>query len=359
MVASVTASSTRFRRSTRGAIDEEHPGGLRVQVAAPRGRLGGADAGTRDRGAHHRSGAIFGEIVFIDLGRDDLVVAGGAKRGEIALTEHAALLEHLACAEAQRVPHDGAERAADGDPAEAHRQPRRSCSTIWARMDTAISAGERAPIRRPTGPKIRAIVRLVEAASAEALEPASVGLSAAEAAHVEGLRAERDLERGVVELGVVGERHHGGARVEVELFERAIGPGVHKLHAGKAGLGGEGRAGVDHDDLEAGERRHLRERLGDVHGADEDEAQRGIVRLEEGRGALASLDRDTLIAIGRAPGRLVELGRVALGARLARVVEALFPGGDRGREHGDPLALAVFAELLEGRDLHSSASTKT
>ena len=42
---------------------------------------------------------------------------------------------------------------------------------------------------------------------------------------------------------------------------------------GKAAVGGEGAARVDHGDLVAGQRRHRRQRLGDVHRADHDQPQ--------------------------------------------------------------------------------------
>ena len=76
---------------------------------------------------------------------------GRGERGDVVGAEDAALLDH-ARAGAQRVDVDRAERVAPGRPRRTSCAPRAARRRSRARIDTAISAGERAPIARPTGP---------------------------------------------------------------------------------------------------------------------------------------------------------------------------------------------------------------
>src|SRR5262249_58866144 len=63
---------------------------------------------------------------------------------------------------------------------------------------------------KPDGAVEPVEVGLGEAAAPEPPEARCVRLPAAEAADVEGTRAQPRLERGVVELGIVRQRHDGG-----------------------------------------------------------------------------------------------------------------------------------------------------
>lgn len=70
-------------------------------------------------------------------------------------TEHKALAQPPA-GQGHGMGEDRALRLVERNGSEAH-QPRLSRSVIWARMDSAISAGLRAPMSSPTGAWMRAI----------------------------------------------------------------------------------------------------------------------------------------------------------------------------------------------------------
>src|SRR5262249_10900889 len=152
--------------------------------------------------------------------------------------------------------------------------------------------------------------------------PRGVRLPAAEAANVERVRAQRHVERWVVELWVVRERDDGGATVRGEGGERLVGPLGRALHAGEAVVGRERTPRVDHHRGESGQGGHPCQRLGDVDGADEDQAQRRVEGLEKDRGAVL-LDGGRLVA-GGGEARGVEQGRGdTLRRRPARLEESL------------------------------------
>src|SRR5690606_8894972 len=75
----------------------------------------------------------------------------------------------------------------------------------------------------------------------------------AEATEVEGARGERGADRRIVELGIVGQRDDGRARVEPDRGQRLVGPVVAYVLAGEAGGGPERLARVhDHRIVAAG-----------------------------------------------------------------------------------------------------------
>jgi hypothetical protein len=196
-----------------------------------------------------------------------------------------------------------------------------------------------------------------EATPAEALETGGVRLAAAEAADVEGVAAERGLEGGVVELGVVREGDDRGAAIELEPGERLVGPEGDARDAGETGLGREGCARVDDDDLEAGERRHLRERLRHVDGADHDEPERRVERRQEDRRA-GDLDGEALVAGGGVARCVKELGGDSFRRGLVRVEEPLLAGREGGGEDDRALVTAVAEDLVEVLGLHRAVTPR-
>ena len=88
-------------------------------------------------------------------------------------------------------------------------------------MDTAISAGVLAPMRRPTGPCRRASSASVRSkCSASRFLRAGLVARRAERADVEGVGTQRLQQRHVVELGVVRQRDDGRVRVGPQLAHR-------------------------------------------------------------------------------------------------------------------------------------------
>ena len=121
-------------------------------------------------------------------------------------------------------------------------------------------------------------------AMAQFLEPRHalrVGAAAAEGADVEAGRAQRDVERRVVQLRVVGEGDDGGAPVRRQGRHGLVRPVEGQGHAGEALGRGEGAARIDHGHREAERQRHRHQRLRDMHRADHDQAHRRVVRMDE------------------------------------------------------------------------------
>ena len=105
----------------------------------------------------------------------------------------------------------------------------------------------------------------------------------AERADIEGVRAQRHGERGIVELGIMGQGHHRGAAVGLEALQRLVRPFGRDGDTGKALVAGEGGARIDHGHEIARQRRHPRHRLRDVDGAHQDAAQARVEHLDEDR----------------------------------------------------------------------------
>src|SRR5262249_30083581 len=115
----------------------------------------------------------------------------------------------------------------------------------------------------------------------EPLDAAPVGLLRTERADIEAVTRKRMGERGVVDLGVVGERDEGGIAIDAERRQRDIGPLRDHLHVGKTLDRGKGRARIDDGHIVAEKPRDRGERLADVHGASDNELRRRNVHGEE------------------------------------------------------------------------------
>ncbi len=108
---------------------------------------------------------------------------------------------------------------------------------------------------------------LGDARLGQAILALGMGAPAAQRPDIEDVGPERRLERGIVELGIVGQRHHGRRDVEAHLLEGLVGPVLHDLDAGKAVGRGPGAAWIDDGDVEVEHGGHRRQALRDVHGA--------------------------------------------------------------------------------------------
>ncbi len=153
-VATVIASSIALAAAIAAASSSTTPAGAACRFARPvcaRSTVTPAPASAAARAAAAASSSSSPGSSRAPI---DLADAGGGEGGGVGGGEHAAFLEH-AVAGARGVREDRAEGLGDHDGPEPHGVAPRRAATISARIDTAISAGVRAPIRRPTGPRRR------------------------------------------------------------------------------------------------------------------------------------------------------------------------------------------------------------
>ena len=206
---------------------------------------------------------------------------------------------------------------------------RRSTAVICAITETAISAGLTAPISIPAGPWMRASVEFVVFQLFQPLQPAGMGAPAAEGGDVEGVAAQRGVQRRIVDLRVVGQGDDRRAAVRTNRGERVVGPVDDDLDARKPRLAGEGAARIDHRHGVARQGGHRRQRLGDVHRTDDDEAQGRVEHLKKGR-AVAGLGGAAAVTAERTLGG----GAVTVGRRVDELDSLMTtPGSAAYRGH--------------------------
>ena len=179
-----------------------------------------------------------------------------------------------------RMREDRADRIVDRDRPEFHaassflRRPAprvRSALMISASTATAISAGLDAPMSMPIGEWMRPIWSAVSAQRQQPFDALGVGLAAAQRADIEAAGVERGLQREIVDLGIMRQRGERGVAVERPRLQHVLRPFGMERHVGKAVRRGEGRARIDDLHVEAGDPRHRRQRLADMHRADRDQ----------------------------------------------------------------------------------------
>jgi hypothetical protein len=100
-------------------------------------------------GGKHRRGVVLAHVAGVEPGGDDAVLPRRAQRRHVRRAQRLALLQ-LAIGQAERMGQDRALGLIEGHGTEAH-QPCLSRWVIWAMTEIAISAGDFAPISRPTG----------------------------------------------------------------------------------------------------------------------------------------------------------------------------------------------------------------
>ncbi len=134
-------------------VDDQHAGILREQIAAPRKGAIDMHALARDRLGDLGRSDVLGHIARLEPRHHDVLDAGRLKRGHLGGADQRALLEHQTVL--PDAVHGGrAERLLRRDRAELHDAASGSCrsrAVISPMIETAISAGEIAPMWRPIG----------------------------------------------------------------------------------------------------------------------------------------------------------------------------------------------------------------
>ena len=135
-------------------------------------------------------------------------------------------------------------------PARASRPPSRPLRTATTslRIDSAVSSELVAPRSRPDRRGEALELGVGHPGGQQALAPGRLRAPRAHRADVDGVGAQRDGQRGVVELGVVREDDDRRRPVDpAQAPQRLVGPRDDDvLRAGEALAGGEARARVDH-----------------------------------------------------------------------------------------------------------------
>ena len=143
-----------IERIEAGLVDDQHALGARHQIGpAGEGRCHGEMIARHGLG-HGARGLVLGHVVGLEAHGHDARLARRGQGGDIGGGQPTALLEG-ATLELDAMGEKGALRLGQGHLGEDHAW--RRIAVIWARMETAISAGESAPMESPTGPFTRAI----------------------------------------------------------------------------------------------------------------------------------------------------------------------------------------------------------
>ena len=154
----------------------------------------------------------------------------------------------------------------------------------------------------------------------EPCKPTCMRLLRTQRADVEAIRTQGCRQRGVVELGIMGQGDQRAARPQRRLDQSLVRPVMGQRDAGKPRRGGEGRARIDDADTIFRKHRHWRQNLCDVDGADDDHVERRIVDGQEPDAAV-DLDRCAAIGAGCTASSDAQCGVVR-----SRVNQTLFAG---------------------------------
>ncbi len=137
-------------------IDDHQPVSPGEQVAAAGEGGSGADTVAGQRRCEPGGGLVLAHVVGLEPRHHHLGVAGVFERRHVRGAQDPALLED-GVGDPQAVGQNRAGAGVDGNGAEPHgAAPRRRIAVICARIEVAISPGDRAPMSRPTGPWSRA-----------------------------------------------------------------------------------------------------------------------------------------------------------------------------------------------------------
>ena len=113
---------------------------------------------------------------------------------------------------------------------------------------------------------------VVEVEQLEPLAPLGVVHARADRADVEGVRLERFHQRQVVQLGIVGQRQHGAAAVQLRFEHQVVGHHVHQRDAGQLPAAAVFFARVAHGDVVIHRGGDLRDEARQLAGADDEQA---------------------------------------------------------------------------------------
>jgi len=138
-----------------------------------------------------------------------------------------------------------------------------------------------APILRPTGPWIRAPSAAEKPRPARRCRRLSCVFRLPRGADVEGRRTQSPVERRIVELGIVGQRHQRRARISLYLGQCFIRPAPVDAEPGEALDLGECRARINDQDIVARQICELRQGLCDMYRIDQNQPERRVEYLDE------------------------------------------------------------------------------
>ena len=115
----------------------------------------------------------------------------------------------------------------------------------------------------------------------EPLDAPGMGFARAERADIEAVARERMEQRRIVDLRIMRERDEGRVAVDIERRQRHVRPFGDDPHIGKALRRSKRRARIDDGHVVIEKLADRRQRLADMHGADDDELRRRHIDGEE------------------------------------------------------------------------------
>ncbi len=209
------------------------------------------------------------------------------ERRDLGRADRGAFLEHQQ-ALPQRMHGDAANRVGRTGGTELHAACSFAVSSaaaaravISAMIETAISDGDTAPMRKPDRRMDARDVGIRRALRLQPLRSLGVGLSRAQCADIEAIAFEGVQQRRIVDLGIVRHRDERRVMIDVERRQRDIRPFGDQRHVGKALGTGERRARIDHRDVIVKRTRQRRQRLADMDRADDDQPRGRRMDVEE------------------------------------------------------------------------------
>ena len=147
----------------------------------------------------------------------------------------------------------------------------------------------------------------------------------------------------------MGQGRHRGEAVEPDSRHGGVRPFGQQGDVGEALGRGEGGAGIDDGDVEAGDPRHRGQRLADVHGADHHQAHGRHLDGQE-QGSAFVLDR---AALALAQGRGERLGE-GIGFEGGGRHQPLLVRGEVGHHDGGAARGALGIEPRQDLEAHQS-----
>ena len=209
----------------------------------------------------------------------------------------------------------------------------------------------------PDGPVKPVEVVGIESGGRKSLQAFGMGAATAEAADVESIGTQGGRQGRVVKLRIVGQGHHRATRVQVLTGQRVVGPVVQDAKPVKALWRSKRAARIDHRDAIAEHGGHGRQRLRDVHRADDEQPQRRIEHMQKCSARIRWIEDSTASCQQRLAGGVDDFRCEPTAITAPGEYQRLASGFERRHQHHGAAVGTRRQQLLEQRALHDSSGS--